>query len=133
MSTQVVNVRSKKVPTLYEADESKYAGPHRWQIQPWAGLVRRIMERRAYTRWVEQACSEVTVTGIEHLDAIDRPCVFIANHSSHLDTLLVHHALPRRVRRRLFFGAAQDRWFVKGKKKTVLKPWTCSLVSTLVE
>jgi 1-acyl-sn-glycerol-3-phosphate acyltransferase len=128
MSTQVVSVRSRKVPTLYEADESKYAGPHPWQIQGWASLVRRVMERRAYTRWVEDACSEVAVTGLEHLDGVEGPCVFIANHSSHLDTLLVHHALPRRFRRRLFFGAAQDRWFVKGKKKLVLKPWYQSLV-----
>ncbi|MGD8417128.1 MAG: lysophospholipid acyltransferase family protein [Pseudomonadales bacterium] len=123
-----VSIRSKKVPTLYEADESKYVGPHRWQVQWWARAARRVMERRAYTRWVEDACEEVRVNGVEHLEAIDGPCVIIANHTSHLDTLLVHHALPRRLRRKLYFGAAQDRWFVKGKKKLVLKPWYQSLV-----
>jgi hypothetical protein len=27
-----INVRKKNVPKLYETDESKYAGPHRWQV-----------------------------------------------------------------------------------------------------
>ncbi len=124
----LVNIRSKKVPTLYEADERKYVGPHRWQIQWWAKSVRRIMERRAYTRWLEAACEEIQVNGLEHLDGIEGPCVFIANHTSHLDTLLVHDVMPRAIRRRLYFGAAQDRWFVKGKKKLELKPWYQSLV-----
>ena len=123
-----VNIRSKKVPTLYEADESKYVGPHRWQVRWWARGVRRLMERRAYTRWLEAAVDEITVTGAEHLHGIDGPCVFVANHTSHLDTLLIHGVMPRAIRKRLFFGAAQDRWFVKGKKKLELKPWYQSLV-----
>ena len=124
----LVSIRSKKVPTLYEADESKYVGPHRWQIQWWAKGVRRLMEQRAYTRWLDAACAEIHVNGLEHLEDIQGPCVFIANHTSHLDTLLVHGVMPRAVRRRLFFGAAQDRWFVKGKKKLELQPWYQSLV-----
>lgn len=123
-----ISLRKRKVPTLYEADESKYVGPHAWQISWWAKAVRRLMEYRAYTRWVEAACEEVHVTGIEHLEGIDGPCVLIANHTSHLDTLVVHHALPRGMRSRLYFAAAQDRWFVKGKKKLTLKPWYQSLV-----
>ncbi len=123
-----VSFRSRKVPTLYESDESKYAGPHPWQVRGWAKVVRRLMERRAYSRWLEAAVTEINVTGAEHLAAVDGPCVFIANHTSHLDTLLVHGVMPRTVRRRLFFGAAQDRWFVKGKKKLELQPWYQSLV-----
>jgi len=123
-----ISLRKRKVPTLYEADESKYVGPHPWQIQWWARGVRRLMEYRAYTRWVEAACEEVRVEGIEHLEGIDGPCVLIGNHTSHLDTLLVHHALPRRLRSKLYFAAAQDRWFVKGKKKLTLQPWYQSLV-----
>jgi 1-acyl-sn-glycerol-3-phosphate acyltransferase len=123
-----VNIRSKKVPTLYESDESKYVGPHRWQVRWWAKGVRRLMERRAYTRWLDAAVDQIQVNGAAHLEGIEGPCVFIANHTSHLDTLLVHGVMPRAVRRRLFFGAAQDRWFVKGKKKLELKPWYQSLV-----
>jgi len=117
----------KKVPQLYEEDASKYAGPHRWQIHGWAKLVRRAWRYRAYTRWFEQACEHVEVHGLENLADIDGPCVFIANHSSHLDTIVTQHVLPEEVRSKLFYGAAQDRWFVKGKKKLELKPWYQSL------
>ena len=117
----------KKVPQLYEEDASKYAGPHRWQIHGWAKLVRRAWRYRAYTRWFEQACEHVDVHGLENLADIDGPCVFIANHSSHLDTMVTQHVLPESVRSKLFYGAAQDRWFVKGKKKLELKPWYQSL------
>jgi 1-acyl-sn-glycerol-3-phosphate acyltransferase len=123
-----VNVRSKKVPTLYENDESKYVGPHEWQITGWARLVRRLMRQRAYTRWVDQACDDIEIVGLEKLAAVDGPAIFIANHQSHLDTLIVHAALPERIRSRIYFGAAQDRWFVKGRRKLILKPWYQSLV-----
>jgi 1-acyl-sn-glycerol-3-phosphate acyltransferase len=128
MTAVPVSVRSKKVPTLYEADESKYVGPHRWQTMLWARLVRRAMRSRAYTRWVDQACERIDIAGLENLEELDGPAIFIANHQSHLDTLIVHAALPEQIRSRIYFGAAQDRWFVRGRKKTTLQPWYQSLV-----
>ena len=119
--------RRKKIPTLYEADEAKYAGPHRWQIHWWARAVRRLWRYRTHTRWVEQACTHIDVGGLEHLLHIKGPCVFVANHQSHLDTLVAHAALPEAIKSRLYFGAAQDRWFVKGKRKLALQPWYQSL------
>ena len=132
MSGKLVNVRAKKVPTLYEADESLYVGPHSWQTQVWARGVRRLMRPRAYTSWLREACSDVQVRGLEHLEKLNGPAVFIANHQSHIDTLVVNHAMPARVRDHLYFGAAQDRWFVKSrpgkKRKMELQPWYQSLV-----
>jgi 1-acyl-sn-glycerol-3-phosphate acyltransferase len=128
MTATLVNVRSKKVPTLYESDESKYVGPHRWQIQMWARAVRRLMRQRAYTRWVEAACEDIEIVGLDHLKDLDGPAVFVANHQSHLDTLVTHAALPEAIRRKIYFGAAQDRWFIRGRKKLTLKPWYQSLV-----
>jgi 1-acyl-sn-glycerol-3-phosphate acyltransferase len=128
MTATLVNVRSKKVPTLYETDESKYAGPHRWQVQPWARVVRRLMRARAYTRWVDQACEDIEILGAELLADLKGPAIFIANHQSHLDTLIVHAALPEQIRSTIYFGAAQDRWFVKGRNKLTLQPWYQSLV-----
>lgn len=118
----------KPGPKLYETDTDRYVGPQRWQTQWWARLARRAWRYRAYTRWVNQACTELAVGGKEHLEQVQGPCIFIANHQSHLDTLVVYESLPERIRRRLFFGAAQDRWFLRGQKKTVLKPWYQSLV-----
>ena len=119
--------RSKQ-PTLYETDESRYVGPQRWQTQFWARLVRRLWKYRAYTRWVDQSVTELRIRGDQHLDVVTGPCIFIANHQSHLDTPVALEALPPRIQRRLFFGAAQDRWFLKGQKKTILKPWYQSLI-----
>jgi len=114
---QVVDVR-----------EPAYSGPHPWQIQPWARLVRRAMRHRAYTRWVEQYCQPLGVSGVEHLESLDGPCIVIANHQSHMDSLVLFTALPESIKGKLFFGAAQDRWYVKGKRKLVLQPWYQSLV-----
>ncbi|XOV83225.1 MAG: lysophospholipid acyltransferase family protein [bacterium] len=126
-SSADVATKKKVVPTLYEADTTKYAGPHKWQVQAWAKLVRRVWRYRTYTRWVEKACERVDVVGLEHLQNLKGPCVFVANHSSHLDTLVINESLPAEIRHNLFYGAAQDRWFVKGKDKMVLQPWYQSL------
>lgn len=115
-------------PKLYETDETRYVGPQRWQTHWWARQIRRLWRYRAYTRWVNAACTELRVSGGAHLDAVRGPCIFIANHQSHLDTLVTYEAVPEHIRRRLFFGAAQDRWFLRGQKKTVLKPWYQSLI-----
>jgi len=106
----------------------RYAGPHKWQVSPWARLIRRAMRWRAYGRWVARYCRPLSVRGQHHLDAVSGPCIVIANHQSHLDTLVLFEAMPEAVKRRLFFGAAQDRWYVKGRRKLVLKPWYQSLV-----
>jgi 1-acyl-sn-glycerol-3-phosphate acyltransferase len=87
---------------------------------------------RAYGRWVDRYCQPLTVTGQEHFDEIDGPCIVIANHQSHMDTLVLHEALPRAVRENLYFGAAADRWFIKRplrqRRKMAREPWYQSLV-----
>lgn len=108
--------------------EPEFSGPHPWQIQPWARLVRRAMRQRAYTRWVDRYCQPLTVTGSERLAGLEGPCIVIANHQSHMDSLVLFTALPEQIKGNLYFGAAQDRWYVKGKRKLVLQPWYQSLV-----
>jgi 1-acyl-sn-glycerol-3-phosphate acyltransferase len=132
MAAPSVSAPADWLPTTAARSENKAisetAGPHHWQIQPWARLVRRLWRQRAYTRWVERACSSVEVQGLERLADISGPCIFIANHQSHLDTLVAYTAMPEAIKRKLFFGAAADRWYRKGQKKTVLKPWYQSLI-----
>ncbi|MFM7119115.1 MAG: lysophospholipid acyltransferase family protein [Gammaproteobacteria bacterium] len=109
-------------------DTPEYAGPHPWQIAPWARVVRRMMRHRAYTRWVDQYCRPLVVQGLSHLETLDGPFIIAANHQSHMDTLVLHEALPAWLQDNLFFGAAQDRWYIKGRRKLVLQPWYQSLV-----
>lgn len=108
--------------------EIEYGGPHPWQIQPWAKAVRKAMRHKEYTRWVDDYCKPLTVKGQENLDHFSGPAIFIANHQSHMDTPVIMESLTDEVRDNLLFGAAQDRWFVKGKEKLILQPWYQSLV-----
>jgi 1-acyl-sn-glycerol-3-phosphate acyltransferase len=51
------------------------------------------------------------VYGREYLDSVRGPAIFVANHSSHLDTPLILGALPRRITKNLAVGAAADYFF----------------------
>ena len=57
------------------------------------------------------AIAEIEVRGSEQLGKIRTPCVFVANHSSHLDTLCIMRALPWSLRLRIAVPAAADYWF----------------------
>ena len=53
------------------------------------------------------------VLGREQLDRLDAPVVFVANHSSHMDTPAILRALPGRWRRRTAVAAATDYFYRK--------------------
>ncbi len=53
------------------------------------------------------------VFGRDRLRALEGPVLFIANHSSHMDTPTVLAALPRRWRRRTAVAAAADYFYRK--------------------
>ena len=107
---------------------ARTGGPHTWQIKPWARWVRRLMRGYAYTRWEKQYFKPFKVTGQEKLANFSGPCIVIANHSSHMDQYAVLGALPEHIRSNIYFGAAADRWFLKGRKEITLQPWYQSLV-----
>jgi 1-acyl-sn-glycerol-3-phosphate acyltransferase len=51
------------------------------------------------------------VAGLDALDDIDGPVIFVANHSSHLDTALLLTTLPPSWQRKVAVGAAADYFF----------------------
>jgi 1-acyl-sn-glycerol-3-phosphate acyltransferase len=106
-------------------------GPHRWQIQPWARFARWAMRPYAYGQYARKYFQPLTVTGQENLNGFQGPCIVVANHSSHLDQYALFPALPERIKSNLYFGAAADRWFLKGRKEWRLQPWYKSLVMGL--
>jgi 1-acyl-sn-glycerol-3-phosphate acyltransferase len=109
------------------SQETGTEGPHPWQITWWAKLGRLGFRRHAYGRWVSQYCKPLTVTGQHHFREVKGPCIVVANHTSHMDALVLNAALPNRVRWNIYSGAAADRWFVKGRKELVMQPWYQSL------
>ncbi len=105
------------------------SGPHTWQIQPWARKIRRLMRGYAYTRWEKQYFTPFKVTGQDKIADFKGPAIVIANHASHLDQFALLGALPEHIRSNIYFGAAADRWFLKGRKQVTLQPWYQSLVN----
>ena len=53
----------------------------------------------------------VHVHGLRRLDNLSEPFITVANHSSHLDAVLIFGSLPRRLSRNLSAGAAADYFF----------------------
>ena len=62
------------------------------------------------------------VLGREHFDGLQAPVLFVANHSSHMDTPAILRALPRPWRRRTVVAAAADYFYAKRRLG-----WTVSL------
>lgn len=58
------------------------------------------------------------VTGAERLAQLRGPVVFVANHSSHIDTPIILNALPRVWRRRTVVAAAAD-YFYRARRKAI--------------
>jgi 1-acyl-sn-glycerol-3-phosphate acyltransferase len=52
-----------------------------------------------------------SVRGHEHLEPLQGPVLFVANHASHMDTPLLLRALPWRWRRRTAVAAAADYFY----------------------
>ena len=59
------------------------------------------------------------VHGVDRLEALDGPVIFVANHQSHLDTPLLLSALPDRWRHRAVVAAAADYFFDSRLKGTL--------------
>lgn len=74
-----------------------------------------------YIAPVIRQMSTLSVSGLEHLEGRG-PFIFVANHTSHLDTPLLLTALPPKVRRRTIVAAAMDNFFMTTYKafRTVL-------------
>lgn len=76
-----------------------------------AGCVAREVVQRAVLRPLVWKETRPRVEGLDHLDGLQGPVVFVANHSSHLDAPLVLCSLPPRWRERTAVGAAADYFF----------------------
>jgi long-chain acyl-CoA synthetase len=53
------------------------------------------------------------VRGLERIERLDGPALFVANHISHLDTPVVLRALPTDRRRRIAVAAARDYFYTQ--------------------
>jgi 1-acyl-sn-glycerol-3-phosphate acyltransferase len=84
--------------------------PTAWARSPLAVAVRAGLTRSLLKAVVWSQTAPV-VEGTAYLDALRGPAVFVANHSSHLDTPLILGSLPQRFANRVAVGAAADYFF----------------------
>jgi long-chain acyl-CoA synthetase len=99
---------SRALPSTYRTP-SVCVSPPDWPYSPLA------VDARGWLQWplfgLLDLVVRTEVSGLDRLEAIDQPALFVANHTSHLDTLVVLRALPDRWRRRMAVAAAQDYFF----------------------
>jgi len=81
-----------------------------WARTPAARAVREVAQKGVLEPLL---ASQVRrhVEGVDVLDRVDGPVIFVANHASHLDTPLILLALPDEWRRRTAVAAAADYFF----------------------
>ena len=81
-----------------------------WARTAPAGAVRELLLSAAF-RPLIALYARRTVRGVEHLEGLPGPVLFVANHASHMDTPLLLRALPYRWRRRTGVAAAADYFY----------------------
>ncbi len=84
--------------------------PTGWARRPAASTVRTGLQRFGLAPLLGRAVTP-TVHGLDVLDGLAGPVIFVANHTSHLDTPLILCSLPDRWRRRTAVAAAADYFF----------------------
>jgi len=106
-------------------------GPHRWQTRLPARTVRSVLQWHYYGAPVRNYCKPLDIRGTENVaDLNGRPVIFIGNHTSHMDSMVMLYSIPKQYRTRVFFGGAADRWFLKGRKGIKKQGWWNSLLGT---
>jgi long-chain acyl-CoA synthetase len=69
------------------------------------------LRRASLATWIlplARVFAWIHVNGREHLEAVDGPVVFAANHQSHMDTPIVLAAMPGRIRARVAVAMAKE-------------------------
>ena len=91
-----------------EPEHREYATA--WARTPGARTARAAIQRGLLAPLIRFEV-DVRVGGLDTLDAVVPPVIFVANHTSHLDAPLVVTSLPEAWRERTAVGAAADYFF----------------------
>lgn len=84
--------------------------PSDWSRRP-AAVAAREVAQKVGLEPVFRSQVRTHVEGLELLERVEGPVVFVANHASHLDTPLILLSLPDEWRRRTAVAAAADYFF----------------------
>ncbi|WP_249423863.1 lysophospholipid acyltransferase family protein [Nocardioides coralli] len=84
--------------------------PTDWSRTPVANAVRDVVQKAGLEPLLRSQV-RTQVEGLDVLDRVEGPVIFVANHASHLDTPLILLSLPDAWRRRTAVAAAADYFF----------------------
>ena len=82
------------------------------------------------TRPAARLLAPATIRGLEHLQHVEGPVIFAANHASHIDTPLLLTTLPVEFRHRTVVAAASDYFFDRTWKSVL---WSFALAAIPIE
>jgi 1-acyl-sn-glycerol-3-phosphate acyltransferase len=82
-----------------------------WLASPAARLARTALQNGAFAGL--DLLAPTTVEGRDHLAGLHPPALLVANHASHLDSMVVLSALPAAWRARTLVAAAADYFFTR--------------------
>jgi 1-acyl-sn-glycerol-3-phosphate acyltransferase len=105
-------------------------GPHRWQITAPVRAARGVLQWHYYGSMVRKYCQPLEIRGEENLADLSGPAIFIGNHTSHMDSMVMLYSMPRHYRTRVYFGSAADRWYLKGRKGIKKQGWWNSVLGS---
>jgi 1-acyl-sn-glycerol-3-phosphate acyltransferase len=94
----------------YQLPKPQSIFPTAWARKPMANAVRDVVQR-AGLRPLLRSTVTPQATGLDVLTRVHTPVLFVANHTSHLDTPLILCSLPDEWRRRTAVAAAADYFF----------------------
>jgi 1-acyl-sn-glycerol-3-phosphate acyltransferase len=88
------------------------SGDQAWARTAPARVAREVALRGVFGSIVT-TYSRRRIAGLEHLDAVAGPAIFVANHCSHVDTPVLLLSLPASWRRRTAVAAAADYFYTR--------------------
>lgn len=102
--------RTPRSAIQHEPPDEPYEFPTGWARMPAVRAARRGIQRAGLTP-LTWSLTKPEVRGLDLLERLTGPVVFVANHSSHLDTPLILGSLPARYATKIAVGAAADYFF----------------------
>ena len=91
----------------------------KWTISWWARLNRTI-HQIVWIFPITRIFVKLKVEGREHLKDLSLPAVFMPNHISHLDSLVLLVALPFHIQRKIAYAAARDVLYGEFRRRSLL-------------
>ena len=119
--------------TVERADPERKVGldyDHEWSRRTYPVGFAHAMVMDNVTRPAAHVLAPATVRGLEHLQHLDGPVIFAANHASHIDTPLLLTTLPVELRHRTVVAVASDYFFDRTWKSVL---WSFALAAIPIE